>query len=205
MKFLHLNNETSRLFSTLVRALGILLPTFVVITALACLATINVPINFIIILLLALMFGNFVMEYVAGLIFLISSRATIKDSITVAGKGGEIISLNTFSLSLQSPQGRLILPYSHIFKKGYTITRKLHVANRFDIVIELGAGDIDFEETKSDLISILSNGGYIGKFSSPTFKINHHTNQVLIQIYLDSMEDPMDLILLLKEKTYVCH
>lgn len=205
MKFLHLNNLTSRTISFLVRALGILMPTFIGILTLACVSTLNVPINFLIIIVTGLLFGKYVMDYIAGLIFRITSKASMKDTIIVLGESGDILTLDTFSLSLQTPNGMLILPYSLLFQKGYTVSKKLHVANRFELTIEFGQGEIDFEATKSDLISILSGGGYIGKFSLPTLTINHHTNQLFMQIYLDSMEDPMDLVLLLKEKNYVCH
>jgi len=205
MNFFHLNNLASRRVTFFVRTLGILLPTFIGILIFASIATLNVPINFLIVVLLGLLFGRYLKDYIAGLMFRTTSKALIEDSIIIDGIGGEILSLDTLSMSLQNPKGRFILPYSILYQQGYTITKKLHVANKFDIVIDLGEGEIDFEQTKSDLISILSNGGYIGKFTSPSFKINHHTNQVSIQIYLDSMDDPMDLILLLMEKNYICH
>lgn len=183
------------------KAMGRLAPFVLIIIILAYVCTLNVPINFMVIFLIFLIFWRPIKNLSYGLLLPLYRKLEVGDEINLNGDAVYIEELGNVGIKGQGNNGQIFLNYDNIIENNLSVIKNKYSLHLVKLELQSPEG-LHIENVKANLFEILSNQSLIDHGRLPRIVSLDANDTFSLEVFMKAESDPEDLIALLIEKSY---
>ncbi|HMS67062.1 MAG TPA: hypothetical protein PKD18_02940 [Saprospiraceae bacterium] len=178
-----------------------LVPFAVLLSLLAYLTTINVPINFMIIILILLIFWKQLKCYAFGIVLPLFRKIEVGNEILVPFGKGIIKSLKPLGIIVQSKGALIHVGYDVLLDQPLMISKNDATKQTYELTL-IDEQKLKEDQAKENLLAILSNTALIDHHEIPEITDSIEPNIYHLKLHLESGADLSDIKYLLIEKGF---